>query len=532
MRERFFLILLIVICLLFATCGLAGTNRVPSDYPTIQAAINASVAGDIVLVAPGTYTGDGNRDIDFKGKAITVKSEEGPQTCIIDCQGSEDDPHRGFYFHSSEDPNSVLQGLTIINGYVDVGGAIACDGASPTIRNCVLRNNTAYLHRSGGYGGGIYCAYSDAFVSDCVIRENTARIWYAIIPVGGLGGGIYCFKGKPTISKCIIESNHGLGPGEVGIAGIYCAESDATIISCIVRSSNHIGICVNKGEPTIVNCLIENNLYGITCHSGGCTTIQGCTIRGNIVTGIQCERGAAVVTCSLIVGNGRTQGGGVYCRFTNLLLQNCTIVSNCRQPAYSCAGVHCLDDSNCEVRNCIVWRNGPSDLPNELVVSRDGAFCIVAYSSVENGRGGTSEWSGGRLLWEVCNVGTNPCFRDPGYWDPNGTKDNPNDDFWINGDYHLKSQAGRWDPNSEGWVVDDVTSPCIDAGDPNNHVGHEPLPNGGRINMGAYGGTVEASKSYFGKPVCQMIIAGDINGDCIVDFKDFAIMAAHWLEWH
>jgi len=78
--------------------------------------------------------------------------------------------------------------------------------------------------------------------------------------------------------------------------------------------------------------------------------------------------------------------------------------------------------------------------------------------------------------------------------------------------------------------MDDVTSLCIDAGDPNSPIGHEPFPNGGRINMGAYGGTAEASKSYFGKPTCETIVAGDINGDCMVNFADFAIMVSHWLQ--
>jgi hypothetical protein len=61
-------------------------------------------------------------------------------------------------------------------------------------------------------------------------------------------------------------------------------------------------------------------------------------------------------------------------------------------------------------------------------------------------------------------------------------------------------------------------------------IGLEPFPNGGRINMGAYGGTIEASKSYFGEPLCQTIIAGDINGDCKVDFTDLEILLLHWLE--
>jgi len=78
----------------------------------------------------------------------------------------------------------------------------------------------------------------------------------------------------------------------------------------------------------------------------------------------------------------------------------------------------------------------------------------------------------------IGNIRSDPLFTDP-----------------ENGDYHLKSQAGRYDLNSESWVTDDVTSPCIDAGDPNHLVGDEPEPNRGRINMGVYGGSSEASTS-------------------------------------
>jgi hypothetical protein len=78
--------------------------------------------------------------------------------------------------------------------------------------------------------------------------------------------------------------------------------------------------------------------------------------------------------------------------------------------------------------------------------------------------------------------------------------------------------------------MDEVTSPCIDAGDVMSAIGLEAFPNGGIVNMGAYGGTVEASKSWFGGPPCEIIVAGDINGDCVVDFLDFGIMGLHWLE--
>lgn len=94
----------------------------------------------------------------------------------------------------------------------------------------------------------------------------------------------------------------------------------------------------------------------------------------------------------------------------------------------------------------------------------------------------------------------------------------------------MKSKAGRWNQNNKCWIQDDVSSPFIDAVNPNTSIDYEPSPNGGIVKIGAYGGTAEASKTYVGKPVCKMIMAKDINGDCKVDLKDFAIMAVHWLE--
>ena len=90
-------------------------------------------------------------------------------------------------------------------------------------------------------------------------------------------------------------------------------------------------------------------------------------------------------------------------------------------------------------------------------------------------------------------------------------------------DYHLLSERGRYWPAHDVWVLDDVTSPCIDAGDPNIEPKEELMPNGGRINMGAYGNTAYASMS-------EWSIFGDINQDGIVDGKDFAIVAGDWLE--
>src|SRR5262249_27531165 len=85
---------------------------------TIQAAINAAVSGrDTVIVADGTYSGPGNRDISFNGRAITVRSENGPLACSIDCHASMVDPHRAFLFLNGETSASVVQGFSVLNGY-------------------------------------------------------------------------------------------------------------------------------------------------------------------------------------------------------------------------------------------------------------------------------------------------------------------------------------------------------------------------------------------------------------------------------
>ena len=107
------------------------------------------------------------------------------------------------------------------------------------------------------------------------------------------------------------------------------------------------------------------------------------------------------------------------------------------------------------------------------------------------------------------------------------------------GDYHLKSDVGRWDPNDQIWVIDAVSSPCINTGDPADDIGYEPNPNGGRINMGAYGGMQYAS---MGGPVgpdpddpppipplCVNPPSMDTNNDCKITMIDFAEFASQWM---
>ena len=180
-------------------------------------------------------------------------------------------------------------------------------------------------------------------------------------------------------------------------------------------------------------------------------------------------------------------------------LVNCTFAGNSASngKALACNSYYpeLPDPSNVQLINCIIWNGG------DEIFNADESSIVVSYSDIAGG------WEG------PANIDADPCFAD-----------------CDSDDYHLKSRAGRYDPNSRSWVIDDVTSPCIDAGDPMRPIGYEPFPNGGIVNMGAYGGTAEASKSYFGKEPCETIVAGDINGDCEIDFRDFFFVALHWLE--
>jgi hypothetical protein len=406
-------------------------------YDAIQEGIDSLCHTGAVLVADGTYTGDGNRDIDFLGKAITVRSQNGPETCIIDCQRDWEHNPRGFYFHLGENVDSVVEGFTITNGYAHEGGGIYCAYSSPTITNNTITANWADL------GGGIYCDSSSPIITDNIIAANQY----------GRGAAIACLNGSsPVIENNMIVDNWA---SEVG--GIYCQDS----------------------QMTIRRNTIEHNIG-----EGG-------------VGAMGCYECSAMVVNNLIVGNdsGDDFGGGIEAIESSLVITNCTIANN------TGGGIK-ASDQPITITNCIVRNNGPWPI---------GGGVTVRYSNIEGGYDGPG------------NIDAEPCFVRPGYWTwyPFG---------WFGGDYHLKSQAGRWDTNEGRWTIDDVTSPCIDAGDPMSPIGREPFPNGGIINMGAYGGTAEASKSYFGEPPCQTIVAGDINGDCEVNFKDLAIMGLHWLD--
>jgi hypothetical protein len=178
-----------------------------------------------------------------------------------------------------------------------------------------------------------------------------------------------------------------------------------------------------------------------------------------------CGESNPTVTNCLFIDNGAPFGGGMYNVAAQPTITNCTF-SNNRVNAWG-GGMQNEGGAQPTVTDCILWGNKPDQITTFGGSASQGAGGVT-YSDVQGGHAG------------VGNIDVDPLFADA-----------------VAGDYHLKSQAGRWDPVRRSWVIDAVTSPCIDAGNPASLdlAALEPEPNGGRVNMGAYGGTPEASKS-------------------------------------
>lgn len=479
---------------------------VPTEYGTIQAAIDASVNGNTVIVAPGTYTGTGNRDIDFKGKAITVRSIDPNDPCvvtstIIDCQADANNRHRGFKFVTGEDANSILSGITIISGNApyenvlgenqDVGGALFCYESSPMITKCKMTNNSAlrggaisccmstgiikdcsFTSNSAGYhGGAVYCRQSHVLIRNSAFQSNSA-IYY--------GGAIYSYNGQDEIRECNIVSNNG-GYG----AGIAANQGETEIVDCIILNNNGErggGICCGSvsaaqtNTPLVQRCLISGN-SGST-RGGGINVGNNAIIKDCVVTHNQGVNGGGVgflyttdpiMTNSVIVGNtrwGDGGGGGISIQHgSRASVVNCTIANN---ETAEYGGVIDVYISTPLVANCIIWNNtageyGGYTIGKQICVSgnfitRETADLTLRYCDIEGGLANIKLQYEGKIGLALGNIDADPCFADP-----------------CSGDYHLLP-----------------ASPCINAGDPNyvpelneTDIDGEPRVMLGRVDMGA-----------------------------------------------
>lgn len=233
------------------------------DFITIQSAIDTAVSGDIVEIADGIYSGEGNRNISFLGKAITVKSKNGPDRCIIDGSTDLPDRYRGFIFESEETRDSVLEGVTIRNFWY----LTCCDG-----------------------GAGIYIAHGDPVIRNCSIIA--CRVELDACPCIIYGGGISVSQGTPLIERCLIIGNsiNGNGGGISCSDGLYPASTLVFLKNCVIARNEGYGggiYLFDFREAVIENCTIVNNQnYGIICEYFEITPLptqlRECILWGNI----------------------------------------------------------------------------------------------------------------------------------------------------------------------------------------------------------------------------------------------------------
>jgi hypothetical protein len=490
----------------------------PDRYGNSEIVVTGSNTDETAVLDGFTITGGYTASFSFSfgggpigGAGMFIYS--GSPT-LIDCKFTDNvtaNGGGGLLIH--DDSNPTLLNCKFTSNYAGGGGGMwNASSGSPTLINCTFSDNYAQHE-----GGGMANSNGNPKLTNCTFsRNSSSRAFYGS---DTKGGGMYNRNSSPVLTNCTFGENSADDGG-----GMYNRDSSTVINMCefVMNTASSEGgaICDDGGQLIARGCIFaENYPRAINDYSKSGPLFTNCIFVGNSSRG----RGGAVrvykATFSqcLFAGNrafgSESTGGAVYNIHTSFFT-NCTFSNNWAE--LGCA-IYCFGTAY--VNNCIFW--GSED---EIHVDEpDAAPTFVRYSDVQGG------WPG------EGNIDADPCFAEPGYWadanDPNVAVE-PNDPnaVWVDGDYHLKSQAGRWEPNNQIWIQDDVTSPCIDAGDPNSPIGQEPFPNGGIINMGAYGGTAQASKSYFGEPICETIIAGDIDGDCKVDFSDFSIMALHWLQ--
>ncbi|MDD4052805.1 MAG: right-handed parallel beta-helix repeat-containing protein [candidate division Zixibacteria bacterium] len=262
----------------------ADVIKIPADYPTIQDGISQAVSGDTVLLADGVRSGPGFQDITFGGKKIYLISENGPETAIIDCRGT----NRAFSFTYVDGNRVTIEGITIRNGYASLpGGAVLSYGASPTFRNCVFYGNHAH------HGGAVYVSDdSHPKFIDCRFTKNQA---------GDVGGSVLCRYGADAyFENCVFDSNLAAN------GAFLCWNASPTVIDCrfsdnYAESTGGAVFLQDNCSPSFTNCLFENNKTD-GC-GGGLYVEERCAVGGNSLP---------VLTNCTFVGNSGVYGAALF----------------------------------------------------------------------------------------------------------------------------------------------------------------------------------------------------------------------------
>lgn len=411
-KRRYTLFTSILVFSLFSLLSFAATINVPGNQPTIQSGIDNAQDGDTVLVNDGIYRGEGNVNIDFKGKNITLKSLNGMDATIIDCQAKINT--RGFVFQSNETENAVLDGFTIKNGVHQLGGGIYCNFASPTIKNCIITNNRATSTvRDVGGGGGIFCKYSSTKIINCQIKNNSAD---------SIRGAGILFTDKILLTEtefitfessevidCNISENNGIG--------VFVYRAAPTLIDCVVLKNGGRGILcdfISRGVR-VEACRIEENNGGVECGRNSHIIINNSIIKQNSATiggGVLCSPSSEINVkgCLIVENTAYRDGGGIYIdsRQGSALIENCTIANNFAERKGG--GIYCFSHTIFTLTDSIVWGNNSGDTHSQLFTA--GAYIKIKRCNIEEGLEGIGqEVKEDRFIYED-NIDEDPMFVD------------------------------------------------------------------------------------------------------------------------
>ncbi len=258
-----------------AACGFGAATYVvlpdgTGDFPTIQAALNAAAASDTIALGTGVFLGEGNRDIDFLGKDVTVMSlARDASSVLIDCQGTVEENHRAFVFNRGETNNSILRDVTITGAeFTGDGGAILCQGSSPLLENVVFHRNGATR------GAGVFADHGDPIIKGCTFTENRGD---------ARAGGVAALGSEAVIRDCLFTGNWGY----IGSAVFLPDSSTVTLVGCTISGNNSsldkdaVGVD-GIAELNIQNCLITfNTRHAVRDYGTGTITISGSNVYGN-----------------------------------------------------------------------------------------------------------------------------------------------------------------------------------------------------------------------------------------------------------
>ena len=383
------------------------TIFVPAQQPTIQAAIDAAVDGDLVSVVPGTYF----ESIDFLGKAIKVFGQAGAAMTVIDGNQSGS----VVSFAGGETEASVIDGFTICNGTgMSIGsgydsrggrgGGIYCHASSPIIRNCTISENSVIE-----FGGGIYCYSSSPTIADCTIEGNLVSGH-----VSKYGGGIYCDSSSPVIANCTITGNRVESTGGMIYGGgAYFRYSTPIIANCTISKNNGErggGINCYYSDALIESSTISQNTGDIGAifidHSS--PTIRDCMIIGNNDTGIYCcsETAPVISNCTIADNNASDDGGAIVCGSSSSpTITNCTITENIS--GWRGGGLFCANGATPTLINCMINENHAEE--GGAIYGRDGVSpiivnCVVAGNIATDSGGGIKLWDNSSGTITNCTI--------------------------------------------------------------------------------------------------------------------------------